>query len=176
MREIGKACRIYCERNHKKWPELIPHIEAWLNKTVSDATGFTPHEMMYGGKAPRLFGELLPTSPEGETELLTQEQKECRAFARLKRRAEERTRRKKRGQRKWQPAVGEAILVETHYISDLNRGVTQKFMRPYEGPFRITKVVSPSIFEISDEKGRVKGTFNKRSLKQFRTTKSTSSA
>jgi transposase InsO family protein len=52
MREIGKACRIYYERNHKKWPELTPHIEAWLNKTVSDATGFTPHEIMYGGEAP----------------------------------------------------------------------------------------------------------------------------
>jgi hypothetical protein len=64
MREIGKACRIYCETNHKKWPELIPYIEAWLNKTTLDATRFTQHEMMYGGEAQRLFGELLPSLPE----------------------------------------------------------------------------------------------------------------
>ncbi|PNF15931.1 hypothetical protein B7P43_G07481 [Cryptotermes secundus] len=176
MREIGKACRIYCEKNHRKWPELIPHIEAWLNKTTSDATGFTPDEMIYGGEAPRLFADVLPASPEGEAEPLTPEQKEIRAFARLKKRAEERIKRKKRGQRKWQPAVGEAVLVETHHVSDANQGVTHKFMRPYEGPFWISRIVSPSIFEISDGKGKVKGNFNKRSLKEFRTAKSTNLA
>ncbi|PNF15702.1 hypothetical protein B7P43_G12473 [Cryptotermes secundus] len=146
MREIGKACRIYCERNHRKWPELIPHIEAWLNKTNSDAAGFTPDEMMYGGEAPRLFADVLPAFPEGEAEPLTLEQNEIRAFARLNKRAEERIKRKKRGQRKWQPAVGEAVLVETHHVSDSNQGVTHKFMRPHEGPFWITRIVSPSIF------------------------------
>jgi transposase InsO family protein len=63
MREIGKACRIYCEKNHNKWPELIPHLESWINETVSEATGFTPRELMYGGEAPRLFSDLLPASP-----------------------------------------------------------------------------------------------------------------
>jgi hypothetical protein len=71
MRELGKACRIYCEKNHKKWPELIPY------------------KLKYGRKAPWLFGELLPSVPEGEAESLTLEQKESRALARLKKRAEE---------------------------------------------------------------------------------------
>jgi hypothetical protein len=102
--------------------------------------------MMYGGEAPRLLADLLPTSPEGEAEPLTQEQKEIRAVAGLKKRAEERLKRKKCGQRKWQPAVGKAVLVETHHGSDANQGVTHKFMRPYEGPFWITRIVSPSIF------------------------------
>jgi hypothetical protein len=172
MREIGKARKIYCEKNHKKRPELIPYIEAWLNQTTSDATEFTPHELMYGGEASRLFGEILPALPEGETEPLTLEEKESRVFARLKKRAEERSRRKKHGRRKWDPVVGEAVLVETLHISDSNRGVTQKFLRPYGGPFWITKIVSPSIFEISDDKGRVRGNFNKRSLKKFLTAKS----
>jgi hypothetical protein len=169
MREIGKACRIYCEKNHQKWPELIPYIERWLNQTTSDATGFTPHEIMHEGEPPRLFGELLPDSPDGEAEPLTLKEKETKIFARLKERAEKRARRRKRGLRKWNPTVGEAVLVETCHLPDLSRAVTQKFMRPYEGPFWITKVVSPSIFEISDEKKRVRGIFNKRSLKKFRT-------
>jgi hypothetical protein len=80
MREIGKACRIYCERNHKKLPELVPHIEAWLNETTSDVNGFTSHEMMYGGEAPRLFSNLPPTSPDREAEPLTQEQKKSWAL------------------------------------------------------------------------------------------------
>ena len=39
MREIGKFCRIYCNEAHKKWPELLPHIEGWINGALSDSTG-----------------------------------------------------------------------------------------------------------------------------------------
>lgn len=31
MREIGNFCRIYCHQAHKKWPELLPKMEEWLN-------------------------------------------------------------------------------------------------------------------------------------------------
>jgi hypothetical protein len=122
---------------------------------------------MYGGEAPRLFSELLPTSPEGETEPLTSEQKEKQVFARLKRRAEKRERPKKRGLPKWNPRVGEEVLVEACRLSNANRGITHKFARPYEGPFRISRIVSPAIFEISDAKGRIRGVFNKGALKKF---------
>jgi hypothetical protein len=84
MREIGKACRIYCEHNHKKWPELVPYLESWINETVSEATGFTPRELMYGGGTPRFFSELLPFSPGEEADPLTSEQKAAQVFARLK--------------------------------------------------------------------------------------------
>jgi transposase InsO family protein len=39
MREIGKFCWIDCREAHKKWPELLPHIERWLKGTISDSTG-----------------------------------------------------------------------------------------------------------------------------------------
>jgi transposase InsO family protein len=39
MREIGKFCKIYCNKSHKIWPELLSEIERWLNGTVSDSTG-----------------------------------------------------------------------------------------------------------------------------------------
>jgi hypothetical protein len=168
MREIGKACRIYCADNHRKWPELIPHLESWINETVSEATGFTPRELMYGGVAPRLFSELLPTSPEEDTEPLTSEQKAAQVFARLKKRAEKRERREKRGLRKWDPRLGEEVLVEACRLSDANRGLTHKFARPYEGPFSISRIVSPAIFEITDSTGRIRGMFSKGALKKFK--------
>ena len=31
MRELSKFCRIYCTENHKKWAELLPYIENWIN-------------------------------------------------------------------------------------------------------------------------------------------------
>ena len=39
MRELSKFCRIYCNENHKKWAELLPYIERWINNTVTSATG-----------------------------------------------------------------------------------------------------------------------------------------
>jgi hypothetical protein len=87
----------------------------------------------------------------------------------LKKRAEKRERRKERGLRNWNPRVGEEVLVEACRLSDANRGITHKFARPYEGPFRISRIVSPAIFEISDANGRIRGMFNKGALKKFET-------
>jgi hypothetical protein len=55
MKKISKFFWIYCSENHKKWAELIPHIESWLNNTVTGATGFTPAELMFGGRVPTFF-------------------------------------------------------------------------------------------------------------------------
>ena len=65
MKEISKFFRIYCSENHRKWAELIPHIESWLNNTVASATGFTHAELMFGGKGPNIFEDFLPEGPEG---------------------------------------------------------------------------------------------------------------
>jgi len=50
MRELSKFFRIYCHENHKKWAELLPHIDGWLNKTVASSTGYAPLELMFGEK------------------------------------------------------------------------------------------------------------------------------
>ena len=63
MREISKFFRIYCSENHRKWVELIPHIESLLNNTIASATGFTPTELMFGGKGANIFKESLPEEP-----------------------------------------------------------------------------------------------------------------
>jgi hypothetical protein len=65
MKEISKFFRVYCSENHRKWAELIPHIESWLNNTVANATDFAPAEMMFGSKGPNIFEDFLPEAPEG---------------------------------------------------------------------------------------------------------------
>jgi hypothetical protein len=47
-------------------------------------------------------------------------------------------------------------------------GITAKFLHPYEGPYEIVKVIPPSTFELADEKGYVRGQFNKKLLKAYR--------
>jgi hypothetical protein len=40
-------------------------------------------------------------------------------------------------------------------------------MRPFVGPYLITNIFPPSVFEISDLNGKVRGKFNKEALKPF---------
>jgi hypothetical protein len=47
MRDNEKYWKIYCRETQKKWPELIPEIESWLNTTISGSTGYTPVELMF---------------------------------------------------------------------------------------------------------------------------------
>jgi hypothetical protein len=59
MREIGKFCRIYCNETHKKWPELLSHIEGWINRMPSELTGYSPVEQMFNYPKPDLFEKFL---------------------------------------------------------------------------------------------------------------------
>jgi hypothetical protein len=82
--------------------------------------------------------------------------------------ANRRSRRRKRGQVKWMPRLQEAVLLTTPHQSDMEKDVTAKFQRPYEGPYYVTRIVNPSIYEISDARGKSKGIFNKGSLRLLR--------
>lgn len=59
VREIGKFCRIYCNEAHKRWSELLPHIEGWLNGTLSDLTIYSPVALIFDSSRPDLFEEFL---------------------------------------------------------------------------------------------------------------------
>jgi hypothetical protein len=69
MKEISKFCRIYCHSNHRKWTELLPHIEYWLNNTTTSATQYTPVELMFAAERLNLLQNYLPKLPEGEKKL-----------------------------------------------------------------------------------------------------------
>jgi hypothetical protein len=40
-----------------------------------------------------------------------------------------------------------------------------RFMRPFKGPWLITKIIPPSCYEISDKEGKNRETFNMQSEK-----------
>jgi transposase InsO family protein len=59
MRELGKYFRIYCEETHRKWPELVPNIQDWLNSSVIATTGYAPVELFNGQPRTNIFAEIL---------------------------------------------------------------------------------------------------------------------
>ena len=56
------------------------------------------------------------------------------------------------------------VLLKVQSISKAVVGKTYKFVRLYEGPYKITKFMPPSTYEIADGQGRIRGEFNKKKI------------
>ena len=85
----------------------------------------------------------------------------------MKLKAERRNTRRKTGRVKWLPKLGELVLVKSQTASDAAQGVTAKFQMPFEGPYIISKLISSTIFELSEPTGKIRGIFNKAHLKSY---------
>ena len=162
MRELSKFCRIYCNENGRKWAELLPRIEKWINESVCSSTGYTASELMYGTERPNVFKKTVPRElwPDQEEEEI--EEKIRRDYVKIKKRALAREKRCKRGNAEWKPELDEKVLVKTQPMSDAVRGITSKFQHFFQGPYRISKVLGHSAYELRDEQGKVRGEFNKK--------------
>jgi transposase InsO family protein len=167
MRGLGTFFKIYCNNAHKKWPEPIPHMEIWLNSTVSSTTGYAPIELMFHDPKPDIFREILKKTSYKFQEEVSFEDKLLRAYAKLKLKAHERKKRRKIGTTKWEPKVNDQILLRIQPTSDAARAISSKFVRPFEGPYKITEIIPSATFEIADMNGRVRDWFNKKALKPF---------
>jgi hypothetical protein len=155
MREIGKFCRIYCHQNHKKWAEVIPHIERWINNSVCSSTNFYPSELMCGTECPSIFRQMIERERCRTQEEDSTTQKIKEAYARMKRKALKRERRRKKGNTEWNPQVGEEVLVRTQPVSDAIGGFTAKFAPKYEGPYTISKILEHRAYELIGGHGKI---------------------
>ena len=124
---------------------------------------------MYGTERPNVFRKTVPRElwPDQEEEEI--EEKIRRAYVKMKKRALAREKRCKRGNWEWKPELNEKVVVKTQPISDAVRGITSKFLHLFQGPYRISKVLGHSAYELWDEQGnKIKGESNKKQLKQYK--------
>jgi hypothetical protein len=82
----------------------------------------------------------------------------------MKVKAEKRNR-KRTGNTKWNPKTGDLVLVKCQTFSEAAQGITAKFQLIYEGPYIISKLISPSIYELTEVTGKIRGIFNKSHIK-----------
>jgi transposase InsO family protein len=167
MRELGKYFRIYCHTTHKKWPELVPYIEGWLNSSVSESTGYAPIELLDGKPRPDIFSKILKKAAGQLPVEDTLAEKLLKAYARMKLKAEKRNRNRKTGRTKWRPKVNDLVLVRSQPAADAAQGVSSKFQRPFEGPYTILKIINPGMCELYNEDGKLRGLFNVKHLKPY---------
>jgi hypothetical protein len=86
----------------------------------------------------------------------------------MKKRAMPREKFRKQGNAEWNPERNEKVLVKTQPMSDAVRGITSTFLPLFQGPYRISKVLGHSAYELRDEQGKIRGEFNKKQLKRYK--------
>ena len=136
MREIGKFCRIYCNEAHKRWSELLSHIEGWLNGTLSDSTGYSPNELIFDSPRPDLFEEFLKKGCAQKPPAESLQEKVLKAYVRMKEKAAKRNKRGKNSSSRWKPQVGDLVPAKCQTESDASDAITKNFARPYDGPLK----------------------------------------
>jgi hypothetical protein len=123
---------------------------------------------MFNESRPDIFKKVL----ERDTDLLPTTEdladKVLQAYLRMRMKADKRRERRKRGKHEWAPQACNLLLSRCKPLSEAAKGKTNKFMRPYEGPWHITKIIPPSSYEISSPDGKVRGIFHKQALKPYR--------
>lgn len=170
IKEIGTFFKICCFQNHRRWPELLRGVEEWLIHTMADSAGFCALELIFNVSRPDLFKKFLKKDADQLPPDESLSDKVLRAYLKMKLKAGRRKKRQKRGQHEWKPQLGDLVLYRCQPVSEAAKGVTSKFTRPYEGPWRLTKLIPP--YEISSLNGRVRGVFHKEALKPYQKTQS----
>ena len=123
---------------------------------------------MYGSEQRNVLSRIIPSIQTLEQEGEGIEEKIETAYSKMRKRAEARQKRRKRGNKKWEPRVNEKVLVKTQPMSDAIKGISAKFVYLFEGPFWVSKILGHSAYELKDECGRICGEFNKKQLKQYK--------
>jgi len=93
MRELASSA---VSKAHKRWPELLSHIEGWLSRTLSYSTGYSREELIFDNPRPDLFEEFLKKGSEQKPPAESLKVKVLKAYVSMK---EKTAKRNKRGKK-----------------------------------------------------------------------------
>ncbi|GFX23958.1 uncharacterized protein TNCV_2730631 [Trichonephila clavipes] len=132
------AC--FGEENHDNWDPFLHEFAFELRTSVNKMTSKTPTELFLGRKIITRFSKLINVTEGaeyvgGNTEKLFDEE---RQNMRKQHKTWEKYYNRKR--REVNIKVNDLVLVQTHFMSDANRKVVERFMTKFEEPYRVLEV------------------------------------
>lgn len=164
LREVGRILRTYCHDEHKRWSEVLPEAETFLNLAYHDTLGVTPHQMMFSSPPPREIIKLIKFPEE-----LNENLDIARIYNRVLHKAELRRKRQERTIRK--PVsykVGEKVLIKNRQLPSSSEGIAKKLLLLYTGPYIVQRNNGNNTYLIVNPRNhKTKGNFNQTELKKF---------
>ncbi|UYV71905.1 hypothetical protein LAZ67_9001013 [Cordylochernes scorpioides] len=158
-RTIADMLSMYMDLDQKNWDEMLPFITFAYNTAKQESTGFTPFFLIHGWEAETTLDAIFPysSSPEGEEFIqnLGTRAEEARQIARhhiFKAQETNKTNYDARHTGKiYEPEDLVWIFIPIRRV-----GFSEKLLRRYFGPFRVTKKISDVTYEVEavSEQGR----------------------
>lgn len=142
-RSLAQYMRAFTESEPDNWHKLLHYASFSYNNAVNSATGHSPHSLVYG------FDVKIPVKITADTPSYNYDsfkyelQIQLRNTQRLAKEAIEK--RKEKNKENYDRNTRPLVLKEDDLVLKKNETKLRKFDNPYSGPFRVTKVISPSV-------------------------------
>ena len=167
IREVSLYMRILCHKRHSDWYTKCSMIEKVINHSINPTTNVAPIKLMLGLDPDPMINNLpkaIGSDPEISDEQL------CKiALQRIKSKTEKRKSKVKRHKHKWQPIIGDYVLVKDTKLSSMLKGRYSRMELIYKGPGRINKVLGCHTYEVIDMKsGKIMGRYHKQLLRPYK--------
>ncbi|XP_067129284.1 uncharacterized protein [Centruroides vittatus] len=143
----------YVKKNHRDWDLHLQKLALAVRTSVQDSTKFTPSKLHLGRDITLPWDRLinLPNQPQSVEEKYDELQKileQAQRNIRKAQRQQERTYNLRRQPLSYK--VGTPVLLKTHPISCSPKRFSAKFAPKWSGPYEISKVISPLVYELQD--------------------------
>ncbi|XP_047991405.1 uncharacterized protein LOC125230317 [Leguminivora glycinivorella] len=159
-RDLKSQLAIIVEGNHTNWPSALPAVRFAMNSAVTQSTAKSPAYLAFGREMrspvenrhdlraviqsenfiPQITPYLLKLSDDliKAQEHNLQQQERRKTYADQKRRPHE------------SYNIGDKVLLKTHVLSNQIKGITSKFAPRRDGPYIISKIVSPTTYILAN--------------------------
>lgn len=149
-RTLTNMLSIYVDAKHKNWDEVLPYITYAYNTAKHETTGYPPFYLLYARSPRSYIDTILPFTLDVQTSVAESlcRAEEARRIARLRTLASQ-ERSKTRYDARHQSVVyarGDLVWLWTPVRK---RGLCQKFLAQYTGPFVILDQLSDVTYVIS---------------------------
>ena len=177
-RDLKVHLAILVEGNHKQWPEVLPFVRFALNSSFTISTGSTPAYLTFGRelRSPlsvqadlRAVIESENLVPQITPYLLKLVDSLSQAKENIEHQQDLRKHQADSRRRVSDPfEEGDLVLMKTHVLSNASKGVTSKFIPKQDGPYVVSKKVSPTTYALTSQKtGEVVGKYHVSALRRY---------
>lgn len=145
-RTMGQYFRAYTQREPGKWHEYLPYAIFTYNITVNSTTGFSPHQLVFGYEVELptgiINGRLTYNYESYKHELQLQ-------LRNLHEMAKRLIMERKHSNKTYYDRHTKTLILKRNDLVLIKKEVKKhKYDNPYDGPYRVEKVISPAIIRI----------------------------
>lgn len=159
-RDLKTQLSIMVKNTHTDWKEKLPAIRFAMNTALCDSVGYSPAYLTFGRelRTPDDVQRDMRVITESDnftcqvTPYLLSLADTLREAREKHEQSQDRSHQYANKNRRAAPSykIGDRVLVDSHQLSNSKNAFTSKFVPKRDGPYIITKVVTPTTYEVAN--------------------------